>query len=140
MTATKQEVVTFYSWIDTAPHGSPSSVTIRISGGQRVKDANSGAIMALEHKEVRFTMGLLHTDDPEVIAQIRKLIQGGDTITEDKEVYLRHTMKPEDQAKRAIKLNDGLAAENAKKDKEIEELRAKLADKRIGPRNAPPAA
>lgn len=118
----KEGEVTFYSWI----HKEPSSLTVRISGGQRVKDANSGAIMALEHKEVRFLMGILHTDDPETIEQLRKLIRNGDTITEDKEVYLRHILKPEDLAKRTIAQNTGLAKKNEELEKEIAKLNAKL--------------
>lgn len=135
-TEVETKPVTFYSWIDSYPHALPSSITIRVSGGQRQKDPTTGAILAMDHKEVHFNMGILHTDDEETIRVIRGLIKKGDTITEDREVYLQKVMKPEDQARRAVRLNSELNAKNAELDaevkrqqEEIEKLRAKLAKK-----------
>lgn len=121
----KVESVTFYAWIEVYP----SSMTIRISGGTRAKDANTGAILAMEHKEAKFNMGLLRTDDPEVIAEIRRLIEKGETITEDKEVYLAHVEPPKRREERLAKSNHALKATNAQLEKEVAELRAKLSGK-----------
>lgn len=133
-TEAQPETATFYAWINSAPTCVPSSETVRISGGQRQKDANSGAILALDHLQVSFNMGILRSSDPEVIRVLRDMISKGANYTEDYELYLRKIMKPEDLAKRsgaqAVKLkseNEKLTEQASKQAKEIEELKAKLA-------------
>lgn len=121
----KPELVTFYAWIEN----SPSSVTIRISGGTRAKDANTGAILAMGHKEAKFNMGIYRTDDPETIRELRKLMEKGETITEDKEVYLAHVEPPKRREERLAKKNQALQSTVAEQDKIIADLRAKLAGK-----------
>lgn len=125
--AQEQGEVVFYAWIDGGNQSQPSSMTIRISGGQRVRDPQSGSIAALGYKEIRFNMGILRTSDPEVIAELRKQIKNGDTITEDKEVYLSKIEKPELRAARLSRKaqQDGVDLKKAKD--EIAELKAKLA-------------
>jgi len=126
----ERESVTFYSWIDSYPQAVPSSLLFHVSGGQRRQDPNTGAIMPLDHKEVRFNMGILRTDDPEAIAELRKVIKKGETMTEDREVYLAKIMKPEDTAKRAVKLLASEREGSAEKDRRILELEAQLAGKK----------
>jgi len=120
--------VVFYAWSDAGTQSMPSSVTIHISGGERVRDA-SGKIMAVGHKEVQFNKGILRTRDPQVIRAIRKLIEGGDTITEDKETYLSMVEPGERRAARLVAKNYALVSELSAKDKEIEDLKAKLANR-----------
>ena len=115
---------TFYAWIENAP----SSVTFRVSGGQRQKDTN-GMILALDHHQEQFIMGIFKTRDPETIRQLRKFIANGDTITEDYEVYLSHIQKPEDQSKRKAAQAANLQKEVESKDAEINRLKAKLQEK-----------
>jgi hypothetical protein len=122
----QQEKVTFYAWVER----SPSSMTMRISGGQRAKDANSGAIMAMAHKEIRFNMGMLHTDDPETIRELRKLASKPDSgVTEDYDLYLSKVEPPKRREERMAKRNLALASTVAQKDEEIAELKKKLAGK-----------
>lgn len=125
--AEKTGDVVFYAWVDAGNQSQPSSLTMRISGGQRVRDPQSGAIAALGYHEVHFNMGILRTKDPAEIAGIRKAIADGDTITEDKELYLS---KVQPAAVRADRLARKSAEDTAKlkaKDEEIADLKAKLA-------------
>ncbi len=128
VTAEERGEVVFYAWIDAGTQSMPSSVTIHIGrGGERVRDAESGRIVTVGYKEVRFNMGILRTDDQEVIAELRKHIKNGDTITEDKEVYLSKVEKPELRAARLSRVDGALREESKRKDKEIADLKAKLA-------------
>lgn len=133
---TESKMVTFYSWIESYPQAVPTSETIRVSGGQRQKDPTSGAILALEYKEVRFNMGILHTNDPETIKVLRGMIAKGASMTTDKDVYLSKIMKPEELSRRTSRVNAELKgqlsdalAENEKANARIAELMAQLAKK-----------
>lgn len=124
--ATPEEVV-FYAWTDAGTQSMPSSLTMRIGGGERVKDAESGRIMTLAYQEVRFNMGILRSSDPNVIREIRKAIKKGDTITEDKEVFLAKVEKPELRAQRLERVRAADKETLKKQEREIADLKAKLA-------------
>jgi hypothetical protein len=121
------ETVVFYAWTDAGSQSQPSSLTMRISGGQRVRDPQSGAIAALGYHEVRFNMGIFRTKDEAEIAGIRKAIKDGDTITEDKELYLSKVQSPAMRAERLARRTAEDRENLKKKDDEIADLRAKLA-------------
>lgn len=115
----KQTDRTFYSYIKDKP----CSQVVHISGGEKIRDASTGKIIDTPMKEVRFQSGILHTSDPETIAVLEAHAKvAGCGITADKEEYLAHVMKPERLNERAKKILEN-------KDKEIEELKAKLRGK-----------
>jgi|SRR5690242_6733240 len=126
MSETQEAVkpVTFYAWMEHIP----SSVRIRISGGEQVKDAN-GRILPLGQKEAHFLKGKFTTDDPETIATLRGFIRKGDTMTEDPEVFMQHTENPERRARRMHQKAEAFDAENAALKKENERLKALLAER-----------
>lgn len=138
--------VVFYAWVDAGNQSMPSSMTMRISGGQKQRDTN-GNILSVGYKEVRFNSGMLRTSDPETIEVIRKAIKGGETITEDQEFYLANVEPAELRGKRLARKSSQLTAELESKDgeirdknKEIERLRKLLDDRQSKPGKAQEAA
>lgn len=132
--ATEVEPVTFYSWIDGGDRSHPSSVTIRIAGGERHQDA-SGRILPMNYHEVRFNMGIYRTSNPVEIREIRKIAKR-DTITEDKELYLAAIEDPKRRAARlarkASEMADTIKGQDAtiaSQNAEIERLKALLNEK-----------
>lgn len=123
------EQVTFYSWIEN----SPSSLTVLISGGQMSKNNEDGKLSILQPlKEIRFNKGIFRTGDKETIAVLRKLIQDGETITEDHEVYLAKVTTVEQQAKRAVTKNAQLVEENRNLRRQLEARAKKDPPSRLG--------
>ncbi len=112
--------MTFYSWIE----GRPSNTVIHISGGTFSKDPTSGAIFKNEHKEVKFRAGAYSTADPEIIAALRRQIENGADITEDRELYLSRIEKSEDD--NLVAKHQGLEGDNAAMRDEIDVLKRKL--------------
>jgi hypothetical protein len=125
--AVENKEVVFYSWIDGGNQSQPSSITIRIGGGERIKDPDSGRIVVMGYHEVRFNMGILRTGDAEAIRVIRGMIKKGETITEDKEIYLAKVEKPELRAARLSRRHAEDANTVKQQQREIDELKAKLA-------------
>jgi hypothetical protein len=127
---TAVEPVTFYHYLGLKPDGSsyPSSEIIHVSGGERIMGSN-GAPIKTPMKEARFHNGVFQTDDPEVIACLRKFCsKAGAGYTENYEEYLVHVMTPAERLKRQA--NQGIVAA-AERDKILEEnsrLKAKLAE------------
>lgn len=121
-TATQQETVKFYSWIEKEP----SSLTIHIEGGGMVH-ADGKVIIKDPLHDVRFNKGLLVTSHPKVIEVLRRMISQGENITEDHEVYLSHVLSDKAQAERGAKKMAILASEGASLRAENEALKAKLA-------------
>lgn len=116
----KATIRTFYCWNEKEP----SSQTINISGGERIRDGN-GRIYGTAHREVRFNKGLLKLDpdDTQAISVLEKMAKDPATgVTEDYELYLTKTLEPERNASRAHALL-------AKKDQEIDDLKAQLRKK-----------
>ena len=109
----------FYAWVDAGTQSQPSSVRIRISGGTRLRDPESGRVFVDAYKEVQFNMGILRTRDPEVIAVLRKISADGAEITEDKEKYLSFVEPSERRGERLAKKSSALTAELERKDDEV---------------------
>lgn len=121
----KREEATFYCWNDKLP----ASETIRISGGERQKDAN-GNILALGLKEAHFVMGLCRTDDPETIRELRRIIKKGKPdMSEDKEKYLSAVLPPEKKSERATALLSAKEQELEQERRETSRLRTLLEEK-----------
>lgn len=125
-----QESITFYSWIENKG----SSQVVQISGGQKSTDG-AGRVYNVPLKTVQFNHGILHTDDPEAIAVLRKQAKKGHGITEDHEEYLRHVLPPEQQvarlravAEETLKRENELSAENSRLRKQLEELGRRQAE------------
>lgn len=116
--------VTFYSWIDGGDRSHPSSVTIRIAGGERHQDA-SGRILPMNYHEVRFNMGIYRTTNPVEIREIRKIAKR-DTITEDKEIYLAMIEDPKRRAERLARKANIMAETITSQAAEIARLKAQL--------------
>jgi hypothetical protein len=116
--------VTFYAWNEQTP----SSVKIRISGGEQTKDGD-GKLYRNPIKEAQFRLGVYATDDTEEIAEIRKLMAKGADITEDYAKFLDKTETDEKRASRAVAAVGELKAKNTSQEAEIERLRALLGDK-----------
>jgi hypothetical protein len=128
-TAVQQETVTFYHWLGIKPDKSayPSSEIVHISGGERVLGANGIPIKA-PMKEARFHNGIFSTDDPEVIAVLRKFCsRAGSGYTENYEEYLAAVQTPAERLKRQA--NIGQLAEEQKQEllTENSRLRATIA-------------
>lgn len=120
--------VTFYAWIDGGDRSHPSSLTIRIGGGTKVRDPETGRIAMVDpYHEVRFNMGQYRTSEPTEIREIRKMIEAGDTITEDYELYLGKILDPKKRAEQLARKAASQGAELAEANKEIERLKAQLA-------------
>lgn len=116
--------VTFYSWIDAGDCHQPSSVTIKIAGGEYHRDA-SGRVVSTNYHEVRFNKGMYRTSNPVEIREIRKLAKH-DTITEDKEVYLAKIEDPKRRAERLARKANEMAATIKSQAAETERLKALL--------------
>lgn len=121
--------VVFYAWTDAGTQSMPSSLRMRITGGQRVKDDSSGKIISLGYVEVQFNKGLLRISDPEVIREVRKMMERGDTITEDCEKYLAMVEPAERRTERMASKATQLAQEIEEADAEILRLKEQLAAK-----------
>lgn len=128
----RDEEVVFYAWVDSGNQSMPSSLTMRISGGERVHDQTTGKIMSTGYNEIRFNMGILRTRDVDAIREIRRAIKNGDTITEDKEVYLSKVEKPELRAARLARRHGEDTIKLKSQADEIAELKAKLATVSLG--------
>lgn len=108
--AVENEVVTFYSWMGITgrpgeEHSCPSSQIIAISGGQK-KLASDGSAVMEPVVEARFHNGIFKTDDPAVIASLRKLIaKGGSGVSESMDEFYAATMSPKQRADRAKRLH-----------------------------------
>jgi|SRR5579864_8888931 len=127
--AVAQETVTFYHWLGIKPDKSayPSSEIVHISGGERIMSSN-GPVKA-PMKEARFHNGIFSTDDPEVVAVLRKFCaKPGSGYTEDYETYLAAVQTPAERLKRQA----GQATQQAAKNEEIlsenSRLKAKVAE------------
>ena len=91
-------------------------------------------------KLAKFSAGMCSTDDPETIAKLRELMAKGDSITEDREVYLSHLQGPRSQLiEKTGELKSQIAVqaeEIAAKDEEIKRLTAQVHRKSAEPRKA----
>jgi multidrug efflux pump subunit AcrA (membrane-fusion protein) len=128
------ETVTFYSWAGsnnptTGALAYPSSTAVNISGGV-AKLANDGSKVRSVNKVAQFNHGVCQTDDPEIIAALRKLARTTNSgFTEDREEYYAHVMTTAEKAKRATLLNQQQAADNEKLREENRRLTAQLEEK-----------
>lgn len=116
--------VTFYSWIDAGDRHQPSSITIRIAGGEYHRDA-SGRVVSMGYHEVKFKCGMYRTSNPIEIREIRKLTKH-DTITEDKELYLSKIEDPKRRAERLARKSGEMAETIKSQAAETERLKALL--------------
>ena len=97
----KQKPVVFWMWQEVDPETTPkkikavpSQMTLHVAGGELHIDANGRKFME-PHCQVQFKAGVLKTDDPRVIATVRKLMADGErNIVEDESEYLRHVAEP----------------------------------------------
>jgi hypothetical protein len=117
----ERKTITFYHWIDRYP----SSEKIHVSGGESRIASNGEKIQNAEIR-VDFHNGMFSTDDPSLIEFLRRKIAGGDTITEDREAYYSHVLKPEEQVRRQAALNRKLTEDLEEAKKETGRLRAQL--------------
>jgi hypothetical protein len=120
--------VTFFSWGGWDDHKKkmyPSSMVINISGGE-TRVANDGSKVRNPNKTAAFHNGTFTTDDPEIIAAIRKLSsQPGSNITEDREVYYQNVMGGEEKAKRAqnlLRQKDEVIEETKRENSRLKQL------------------
>jgi hypothetical protein len=121
--------ITFYGWTEHVP----SNLTFAVSGGFPKKDAETGRMHNPPLKLAKFSAGVCSTDDAETIAKLRELMAKGDSITEDREVYLSHLHGPKKPTDRETQeLNDQIAAN----DEEIKRLTAQVHRKSASPRKA----
>ena len=141
------EVATFFSWMGVEaqtpenrnPRSYPSSQIIHISGGERVITSDGGRALA-PLKEAKFHNGILQTDDPEIIAGLRKMIQSSArrgqqcNISEDREEYYLHTMTRDQVARRATALNEVTKQQLREAYKENDRLRTLLEEKSKEPK------
>jgi len=128
----KQETVVFYAWIDLSPQSDPkgtkavpSKMSIAVSGGELRTDA-TGRKYREPFLEARFDAGKLITDNPEVIAAVRKLMIGDKQITESEEEFLRHVAEPLSLKKTTAQLETA-RKENADLRQKNKDLAEKLA-------------
>lgn len=114
-TATQQETVTFYlSGGQRADGGAyPSSTVFRISGGERII-SREGKSFHAPMKEARFHNGSFQTDDPEVIAELRRLGKIDPMLTENYESYASRVMTKEQTNRRLEQKNVALLEENSR--------------------------
>lgn len=111
--------VSFYAWIEKTP----SSMVFHVSGGVKSQDGK-GQIFRTQIKDVRFLLGHLATSDPETIAELRKAIKRGDSITEDYETFLKNTLADEEWAKHVSADNVVKTDTIRSQQEEIERLKA----------------
>jgi hypothetical protein len=133
-TTEKQETVTFYSWAGsnnptTGAEAYPSSTAVNISGGvSRV--ANDGSKVRSVNKVAQFVHGTCTTDDPEIIAALRRLARTTNSgFTEDREEYYAHVMTTAEKAKRQTALNQQQADQLEQLKEDNRRLTAQLEEK-----------
>lgn len=118
----EQETVTFYHSAGRDANGRqcPSSMVVRISGGERMMGQN-GIPTRTKEKEAKFHNGVCQTDDQETIAMLRKLMKTDPSITENYELYCDRVLTQEQRLRRQGNRQEAILAENSR-------LKAKLAE------------
>jgi hypothetical protein len=127
-TAVQQESVTFYltagQRADKDGGFYPSSTIIRISGGERLMSKDGSRFIA-PMKEARFSNGTFQTNDPEVIAMLRKLAVSDPNLTEDYEVYANRTLTTKQRLDRNVRIHGDQLTENSRLKAKVAELEKK---------------
>lgn len=126
--------VTFYSWCgrnnpETGARAYPSCTVFNISGGT-TQIAKDGSKVRTFNKVAKFNNGMLTTDDPEIIASLRKLARTTNSgLTENREEYYEMVMTTKEKAKRATLINQQQAEELARLKEDNLRMAAQLEEK-----------
>lgn len=124
--ATEQETATFFHSAGARADGGayPSSMIMRISGGERMMGLN-GIPTRSREKEARFHNGVFQTSDPEIIRVLREKANVDPSLTENYESYAARVLTKEQQNRRLSHQMEDTLKENSRLKQKLAEIEGK---------------